>query len=165
MFLQGSGSMLAIPFLQSLLPRSAWASTHAPINRYVAVMNSYDIGHISHFFPTLDKPGLSLASPVPGHPALNYAPLSSYLTAGKTSLSKIIGPEFNPYFRQMNVMRGLDLGPGGPSLGHNMSSILGVIHGPANAQVSYQDLPNFLSVDQMPRDVLRNFGVSEVARE
>src|SRR5258708_6176580 len=54
MFLQGAGStMLAIPFLPSMLPRSAWGQTIVPPKRFISVVSEYDIGHNSNWYPNL----------------------------------------------------------------------------------------------------------------
>jgi hypothetical protein len=156
MFLQGAGATLSIPFLQSLLPREAWGQAAVPAKRFVAVKATFDIGHISHFFPSLDKPSQVLNSGIPFHPPIHYAPLSSYLTGGKTRLSRMIGPEFNPYLGSMNVIRGLDLGIAShrQTIGHNMSTILGVLNGPANEASLYADLPKIRTIDQVLNDFI-----------
>jgi hypothetical protein len=150
MFLQGTGSALAIPFLQSLLPREAWAQTVTPAKRFVGVMTSFDIGHISHFVPSLDKPAQQLSPAIPFHQPVHYTNLSSYL-GSKSQISRMIGPEFNPYLRNMNIFRGLDLGMAShrATIGHNMSTHLGVLNGPANEAALYSDLPKILSMDQV----------------
>ncbi len=150
MFLQGTGSSLAIPFLQSLLPRETWAQTVTPAKRFVGVMTNFDIGHISHFFPSLDKPAQQLSPAIPFHQPVHYTNLNSYL-GSKTQISRMIGPEFNPYLRNMNIFRGLDLGMAShrATIGHNMSTQLGVLNGPANEAALYSDLPKILSMDQV----------------
>lgn len=156
MFLQGTGSTLAIPFLQSLLPRETWAQSVSPAKRFVGVMTSFDIGHISHFFPSLNKPTSQLSPSIAYHQPVQYSNLSSYLSS-KPQLSRMIGPEFNPYVRSMNIFRGLDLGMAShrSTIGHNMSTHLGVLNGPANEASIYSDLPKILSMDQVLNNSLK----------
>ena len=144
MFLQGAGStMVAIPFLQSLLPRSAWAQTPSVVKRFISVSSAFDYGAHSNMYPQMTRPSLALN--IPGHHTVNYARLTDYMNDGRTKLSRIIVPELTPYLNQMNIYRGLDFACW---FGHGYGNLLGNIAGVDN-NVILAAMPNMLTIDQV----------------
>lgn len=110
MFLKGSGgATLAIPLLQSLLPREAWAQSVGPTKRYFNFVGSYDYGHHQHWFPTLNRL-TQRHTPVNGDQAFEYQALNTLISTTSTNdLSFILGNKMNPLINKMNIFRGLNL--------------------------------------------------------
>lgn len=143
MFLQGGGSLFAIPFLESLLPRAAWAQTAGPIKRYVAVVSNYDYGHHRNWFPSLDLPPSTLT--LQGHHSIRYAALQSYMTGGRSQLSRIIGPSMTPFLSKMNMYRGLDILE---YFGHGRGHMLGNICD-SDQNTDLNKMPFTATIDQI----------------
>ena len=125
MFLQGAGGTLfAIPFLQSLLPREAWAQTAAP-KRYVGMVSNYDLGHGRNWFPTQNVLGRSMT--VAGHASVRHQPLRELL-GSNPRLSTILGSGLNAHLGSLNLFKGLDVVPYfGHGWGHNLGNTAGVV--------------------------------------
>src|SRR5687768_9966615 len=95
MFLQGlGGATLAIPFLQSLLPRDAWAQTANVPKRYIGIWSSYDYGHARHWYPTLNP--LTQTVQRTGEAPVGYQSLRSIIGTNP-ALSKVLGPGLTPH--------------------------------------------------------------------
>src|SRR3954470_6819057 len=114
MFLQGTGgSLLAIPFLESLLPRTAWAQTSAPPKRFISLLNNYDIGHHSNWLPGAQGTPYNIPQPVnvlnaAGEGPIHWQRLTDYVPLNSmASLAPIYGSSMNPYLNKMNIIRGL----------------------------------------------------------
>ncbi|MFK7927933.1 MAG: DUF1552 domain-containing protein [Myxococcota bacterium] len=141
MFLTGlAGSVVAIPFLPSLLPRAlrsqAMAGEGDVPRRFVAV-KAYNGAPVLDFYPRTAPSGYStrgrdgtveLTDRLPvatgnhsnGQPYYgNSAPLSDFRDTG---LGNIFGTAFNPYLDAMTLFRGLDFMP---NLNHNDGGFLG----------------------------------------
>ncbi len=150
MFLQGlGGALLPIPFLESLLPREAWArrSQNAEVvKRYIAVISNYDYGHHLNWFPDLTRPS-GILNP-PDHHSVHYQPLRDYLK-NRNQLSRILGPALSPYVDQMNLFRGLDIVT---KFGHGSGHLLGNLQGVINNE-NLRALDPLLTIDQV---LLRN---------
>jgi hypothetical protein len=138
MFLQGSGTMLAIPFLQSLLPREAWAQTAPLAKRFVSILSLFDYGHHSNWFPNTSGNIADLVQPTRVLPAANgdapvhWQPLRDFAPSGTSGLSLILGPWMGPYMEQLNLLRGLDFIA---RAGHDASQALGGMYTVSNADL------------------------------
>ena len=114
MFLQGSaGAWLAIPLLESLLPREARAQG-APVRRFISIITPYDMGHHAAWLPdtnspltNIGQPSRTFASPNGDHP-IRYQPLRDFVPSTTTPLSRVAGTHFNPYLSQLTIMRSLN---------------------------------------------------------
>ncbi len=107
MFLQGSGSLLAIPFLESLAPSEARAQAAEPIKRYLYYNVDFDLGHARNWNPKLTT--LSNQLDIPGSPHKGSYERLSTIRAGKTQLSPIFSSAFDPFIDQMMFYKGLDV--------------------------------------------------------
>ncbi len=107
MFLQGSGAMLSIPFLESLAPSEARAQAAEPIKRYLFYNMNFDVGHSRNWLPQLT----TLANPlaIPGSPHMGSYERLSAIRARKTQLSPIFGNAFDPFIEKMMFYKGLDI--------------------------------------------------------
>jgi len=154
MFLQGMGAMLPIPFLESLLPRQAWAQTSSVPLRYFTIFNKYEYGWHPHWLPSTAKPGNVLN--VTGHQPIYYQTLSSYMNDGRVQLSRMIGPAFEAYLSSMNIYRSLDCMA---QFGHGFGHLLGNCRSATNEPPS---CPSKITIDQLlARNVKFNPGGKE----
>ncbi|RYZ73041.1 MAG: hypothetical protein EOP05_10415, partial [Proteobacteria bacterium] len=107
MFLQGSGGLLvAIPFLQSLLPREARAAANSasPL-RFVMVTNAHSPNEITFFGqPRASKDPFTIT---PGN-AISPTVKSRLLTDIPGDISYILGP-FSRWKSNISVLRGMNL--------------------------------------------------------
>lgn len=146
MFLQGSsGALLAIPFLESLIPRVARAATVQPIKRYIAVTSTFDYGSHQNLYPSLARPANLLS--VPGHHPMYYQSLASYMLDGRKQLSRIVVPELTPYLSQLNMFRALDHTSW---FGHGYGQILGNLADSSN-NPDLGNLPDVATIDHVLR--------------
>lgn len=163
MFLQGAGGLLlAIPFLESLVPGLARAGGGAA-KRFVAI-KSYSTQNIIDWYPTLNGNGYSVrpytgspkqdgttiltqslsqssgshsqAGPYTGH----WAPLADFAGAG---VSNVLGTELNPFLGKLLLLRGLDFLP---HTNHNHGGMLGNFAGSEQADPSIAPRP---TIDQL----------------
>lgn len=128
MFLQGSGTMLAIPFLPSLLPREAWAQSTAAPKRFISIFSDLDYGHNSQWLPN----GLTNITNIPqpsrvyapggGHHDIRWQPLRDFAPTATSSLSNVYGTSVSPYLDQVTIMRSVDYGE---YRGHDSARLLG----------------------------------------
>lgn len=137
MFLTGAGgAMLALPLLESLLPRSAAAQgTTAP--KRLIVLKSFSTQLIQEWYPRFSGngyqlhdavyPGTSkadgttlLTQPLGTGGGYTQAPLTDFQTPN--GISGILGPALNPFLPKLNLIRGLDFLP---VVNHNYGGLLG----------------------------------------
>jgi hypothetical protein len=120
MFLQSAGgAALGLPFLSSLLPRSARARAATGPRRFVAVMGQSG-QMVADFWPSATPAGYQLRDTAYGGaradgttalptkiPGTNHfwAPLADFV--GQT-LSPVLGADFEPFYSKMLLLRGLD---------------------------------------------------------
>lgn len=132
MFLEGAGSLLAIPFLESLLPKTAHAQ-NTPVKRFISIITGYDFGHHAAWLPgatnvtNIAQPTQTF-TPTTGEQAMRYQRLRDFVPSSTSVLSPVAGADFNPYLDSMTVMRGLNHAK---RYGHGSAQILGGIIGPA----------------------------------
>ncbi|UOF01372.1 DUF1552 domain-containing protein [Bdellovibrio reynosensis] len=150
MFLQGAGQMLPIPFLVSLLPRELWAqsTSGAAVKRYIGVSSNFDYGRHSNWFPTMNRPALTL-SPGNGDRDVYYAPLSSYLTSSTANLSRVFGNHLNSNINSINIIRGLDLST---RIAHGNGHIFGNFQANDNHEANSSQCSAIRTIDQVLRD-------------
>lgn len=134
MFLRGiGGATLALPLLQSLLPRGVQAQTLAP-KRFIT-FKTFSTQLIKQWYPAFEGNGYTLKNAVyddsradsttlltqklAGGP-YTWAPLSDLVT--DRGLSGILGPKLNPFVDKLTLIRGLDFLP---SVNHNYGGLLG----------------------------------------
>jgi uncharacterized protein DUF1552 len=137
MFLKGAGgAVLALPFLESLAPRSAAGQTAIPPKRFI-VLKSFSTQLVKEWYPRFTGNGYALkdskysgSSKADGTTLLtqklvsgkNYtwAPLTDFQTS--TGISGILGPALNPFLSKLTLIRGLDFLP---AVNHNYGGLLG----------------------------------------
>lgn len=109
MFLRGAGGTLAIPFLESLVPK-AFAQTPTPPIRYVQMINPYSPG----VFGIYGSASSGVIGAVKANPAIlqTVSPqvrkmLLSELPAGQ--IAPTIGPELSALRNKFSLLRGLDI--------------------------------------------------------
>lgn len=149
MFLQGSGgALLAIPFLESLLPSTAWGQTSAPPKRFITMFNNYDMGHHSNWLPGAQQTPYNIPQPaysktVNGE-TFRYQPLTEFAALNSsTSLAPLYGSSMNPYLNKMNIIRSLDYVD---SRGHDSTRVLG---GVSDAFPPLGSLPRIPTIDHV----------------
>ena len=136
MFLKGAGgAVLAMPFLESLLPRRAAAQAMTPPKRFI-VLKSFSTQLIQDWYPRFTGNGYQLHdSKYTGDKADGTTLLTQKLVTGKnytwapltdlqttTGISGILGPALNPFLSKLTLIRGLDFLP---SVNHNYGALLG----------------------------------------
>lgn len=119
-FLVGSGGMLMLPPLMSLMSPLARAQVMAPKRRFVVMVGLCGIDQ-QQLFPAL-QPDLI---PVMGPLHTYYKPLANF----SGQISRIIDSDFVSMYPKMNLMQGLSM-TGGLYQGHN-STILAGCHSQA----------------------------------
>ncbi len=136
MFLKGAGgAVLAMPFLESLLPRKAAGQAMTPPKRFI-VLKSFSTQLIQDWYPRFTGNGYQLHdSKYSGDKADGTTLLTQKLVTGKnytwaplsdlqttTGISGILGPALNPFLSKLTLIRGLDFLP---SVNHNYGALLG----------------------------------------
>lgn len=142
-FLRGvGGTLLAIPFLESLLPRTALGQPAPPRPRfYVSIGTAHGAAWFEHMFPTVTTETTTYAGRTIRRGALvptnsnGMASLSTVLTAPSTKLTSRIASK-------LNVIAGLDMGHGG---GHQVGGHLGCFN-EADPMSTVQSTP---TIDQV----------------
>jgi hypothetical protein len=135
MFLRtASGMALGLPFLPSLLPRSAEAGGFGAPRRFIAIQ-SQSGQYVTDFWPTRTPAGYQLRDTAYGGPRADgttalhtqipgtnhtWAPLSDF---GGEALSPVLTSELEPWLGKLLLLRGLDYLQGtshgtGPMLGN-----------------------------------------------
>jgi len=100
MFLTGSGAVLSIPLMESLLPKAAWA---APGDRVVSFIQVITLHGTSR---NLWYGGMwNGATAVPGLESVARRPLSTVSGA----LSNVLGNRFDAFRNKMSILQGLDV--------------------------------------------------------
>jgi hypothetical protein len=135
-FLRGvGGATLALPFLESLMPRHAAAQV-VPAKRLI-VLKSFSTQLIQEWYPRFSGNGYGLkdakfpgttkadgttllTQPLGTTGGYTQAPLMDFQTA--TGISGILGPALNPFLSKLTLIRGLDFLP---SVNHNYGGLLG----------------------------------------
>jgi hypothetical protein len=159
-FLRGAGgALLAMPLLESLLPKTAGAQAITPPKRLI-VVKSFSTQLIKEWYPSFSGNGYVLkdskytGSKADGTTLLTqklaggpytWAPLRDLQTA--TGISGILGPNLNPFLDKLTLIRGLDFLP---SVNHNFGGLLGNFSSCTNATPcdadSLMDVP---TIDQV----------------
>ncbi len=163
MFLQGlGGALLAVPFLESLMPRGAQAAPGGA-RRFIAI-KSYSTQNIVDWYPTLNGSGYS-ARPLTGNAKDDgttiltqplaessgshaqggaytgrWAPLADFAEQG---VSRVLGTEVNPFLDKLLLLRGLDFLP---DTNHNHGGMLGNYAGSEQIDASIAHVP---TIDQV----------------
>jgi hypothetical protein len=130
MFLQGSGgALVAIPFLESLLPSTAWGQTSQAPKRFLSIVSNLDIGHNSNWYPNasgtntynIPQPNRILPG-INGQQDIRWQPLREFAPTGSSPLATIWGSSVSPYLESMNILRSLDFAD---RRGHDTCRVLG----------------------------------------
>lgn len=115
-FLVGAGkTILALPFLPSLLPYKAFANTVTPPKRFVALTSH--LGQREEWwrpFPFTTSPGLSVVRDGRSYNEISLTSLKS------TGINHILTAAFAPYMDKMAFIHGLDISP---NSGHNKGQV------------------------------------------
>ncbi|MFO0727777.1 MAG: DUF1552 domain-containing protein [Myxococcota bacterium] len=157
MFLRSaSGALLGIPFLSSLLPKTARAAV-APVKKRFVGIQSYSGQIATEWYPTATPAGYQLRNAlfsddgkkdgttylsqrIPNYPEHSWAPLTDFSASG---VSNIIGTSLNRHLGKMNLLRGLDFLAG---WSHTQGGYFGNYAASAAAPSNVPDLP---TVDQV----------------
>jgi hypothetical protein len=136
LFLRGAGgALVALPLLQSLLPKAAEAQAAAAPKRLI-VFKSFSTQLIKQWYPAFTGNGYQLKNSkyndsrgdsttlltqklVAGQ-NYTWAPLSDLKT--DQGISGILGAKLNPFLDKLTLIRGLDFLP---SVNHNFGGLLG----------------------------------------
>ena len=135
LFLRGAGgALLALPLLQSLLPKAAGAQAATAPKRFI-VFKSFSTQLIKQWYPTFQGNGYALKNSkyndsrgdgstlltqkLAGGP-YTWAPLSDLET--DKGISGILGAKLNPFLDKLTLIRGLDFLP---SVNHTFGGLLG----------------------------------------
>jgi hypothetical protein len=136
MILKGAGgAVLAMPFLESLLPRQAAAQAMTPPKRFI-VLKTFSTQLIQEWYPRFTGNGYQLHdSKYSGDKADGTTLLTQKLVSGKnytwapltdfqtsSGISGILGPALNPFLPKLTLIRGLDFLP---AVNHNYGALLG----------------------------------------
>ena len=136
MFLGGAGgATLALPWLESLLPRNAAAQGMTPPKRLI-VLKSFSTQLIQEWYPRFSGNGYQLhdavysgskadgttllTQPLGATGGYTQAPLADLQTP--MGISGILGPSLNPFLSKLLLIRGLDFLP---MVNHNYGGLLG----------------------------------------
>jgi hypothetical protein len=154
------GAVLAMPLLQSLLPRSAEAQAVTAPKRFI-VLKSFSTQLVKQWYPAFTGNGYTLKNSkysgskadgttlltqklVAGAP-YTWAPLSDLRT--DRGISGILGPKLNPFLDKLTLIRGLDFLP---SVNHNFGGLLGNFASCTKATPCDADsLPPVPTIDQV----------------
>ncbi|HEX7671875.1 MAG TPA: hypothetical protein VF395_19910, partial [Polyangiaceae bacterium] len=161
LFLRGAaGAVLALPFLESLLPREAAAQAVTAPKRLI-VLKSFSTQLIKEWYPAFTGNGYALKNSkytdskgdgttlltqklVSGLP-YTWAKLTDFKTG--TGISGILGPKLNPFLDKLTLIRGLDFLP---AVNHNYGGLLGNFSSCTNATPCTADqLPDVPTIDQI----------------
>ena len=159
-FLRGAGgALLAMPFLQSLLPRAAQAQAATAPKRFI-VFKTFSTQLIKQWYPAFAGNGYALkdskysgskadgttllTQPLAGGP-YTWAPLADLRT--EQGISAILGPKLNPFLDKLTLIRGLDFLP---TVNHNFGGLLGNFSSCTNATPCDADsLTDVPTIDQV----------------
>jgi hypothetical protein len=131
-FLRGAGgATMLLPFMPSLLPRTARAQTAAPPKRFVYIGTEHGGASFANVYGTQGSTGATSVNLWPGNTA-QYAPLALSTSGASASLSPIYtapATVLTPAIVQkMNIIRGIDFAnpvghQDGAHLGNNASQV------------------------------------------
>jgi hypothetical protein len=130
-----AGALLALPFLESLAPRTAAGQTATAPKRFI-VLKSFSTQLVKEWYPSFSGNGYQLHdAKYSGSKADGTTLLSQKLVSGKNytwapladlktsnGLSGILGPSLNPFLPKLTLIRGLDFLP---AVNHNYGGLLG----------------------------------------
>ncbi len=160
LFLGGvGGTMIALPALNSLLPKKAGAQDSTDPKRFIC-FKSFSTQIIKSWYPTMSGNGYQLHDDVyGGNKADGTTLLSQELGGGPytqaplrdfqsdSGISQILGPKLNPFLDKLTLIRGLDFLP---TVNHNFGGLLGNFSSCTNATPcdadSLMDVP---TIDQV----------------
>jgi hypothetical protein len=130
-----AGAVLALPFLESLMPRSASGQGVTAPKRFI-VLKTFSTQLVKEWYPAFTGNGYALKDDKYGDSRgdgttlltqklvsgenYTWAPLTDFETP--TGISGILGPELNPFLPKMTLIRGLDFLP---AVNHNYGGLLG----------------------------------------
>jgi hypothetical protein len=161
LFLRGAaGAVMALPLLESLLPREAAAQAATAPKRLI-VLKSFSTQLIKEWYPAFQGNGYALknskytdsrgdgttllTSKLASGLPYTWAPLSDFKTAN--GISGILGPKLNPFLDKLTLIRGLDFLP---AVNHNYGGLLGNYSSCTNATPCDADsLPDVPTIDQV----------------
>jgi hypothetical protein len=126
------GSLLALPFLESLLPKEALAQSMAIQPRFIMCWTPH--GGMLDASIIGEQPGATSVEVYPGHVIRHRA-----LTP---NISPVLGSFLNPYIGRMNVLRGLDVSH---SIEHSTTAVCGNLSHPIVAP----GIPEQATIDQI----------------
>jgi hypothetical protein len=131
-FLRGAGgAAMLLPFLPSLLPRSAWSQTVTPPKRFFYVGTEHGGASFANAYGTQGSVGATNVNLWAGNTA-QYAPLQLTTNGGTNSLSPIFTASSTvltpAIVQKMNVIRGIDFAnpvghQDGAHLGNNAAQV------------------------------------------
>jgi hypothetical protein len=154
------GAFLALPFLESLVPREAAAQALQP--KRLIVVKSFSTQLVQEWYPRFTGngyalkdskyPGTSkadgttlLTQPLVTGAAHTWAPLTDFQTAA--GVSGILGAALNAFLPKLNLIRGLDFLP---AVNHNYGGLLGNYGSCTAATPCDADaLPDIPTIDQI----------------
>jgi len=159
LFLGLGGTCVALPLLESLLPRTAAAQAGTDPKRFIC-LKSFSTQLIKSWYPRFEGNGYQLkdavlsgskadgttylTAPLGGGP-YTQAPLADFQT--DTGISDILGPSLNPFLSKLTLIRGLDFLP---SVNHNFGGLLGNFSSCTNATPCDADsLADVPTIDQV----------------
>jgi len=159
LFLGLGGTSLALPLLESIVPRSAAAQDVPDPKRFICV-KSFSTQLVKAFYPRMTGGGYQLKDdvysgskadgttlltvPLGGGP-YTQAPLSDFQS--DTGISEILGPSLNPFLSKLMLIRGLDFLP---DVNHNFGGLLGNYSSCTNATPCEADnLTDVPTIDQV----------------
>ena len=129
MFLQGlGGSLIPIPFLESLIPGNKAYAAGVPVKRFISILMNYDYGHHATWFPNGEANITNLPQPSQtfvvggGHHDIRYQSLRSFAPTSSSPVSRVLGTTLSPYLDSANIFRSLDMLD---RLGHKNAPVLG----------------------------------------
>jgi hypothetical protein len=160
LFLRGAGgAILALPFLESLAPRTARAQASGP--KRLIVVKSFSTQIVKEWYPRFEGNGYVLknerysgskadgttllTNPLVSGLPYTQAPLTDFQTT--SGISGILGEKLNPYLSKLNLIRGLDFLP---EVNHNYGGLLGNFSSCTNATPCTADeLGDIPTIDQV----------------
>lgn len=120
---------MAIPFLESLLPSTAWGQTAVAPKRFLSLISGLDWGHHSNWLPNaagsnafnIPQPNRILPG-INGHHDIRWQPLREFAPTNSSPLATIWGNSLSPYLESINILRSLDFSE---RRGHDTCRVLG----------------------------------------
>jgi hypothetical protein len=130
-----AGAILALPFLESLMPRTASGQGVGAPKRFI-VLKTFSTQLVKEWYPTFTGNGYTLkddkysdsrgdgttllTQKIVSGENYTWAPLTDFETP--SGISGILGPALNPFLPKMTLIRGLDFLP---AVNHNYGGLLG----------------------------------------